>query len=71
MTPTNIVCLWFDRDALDAANFYAATIPDSSVGAGKVALSGRAEPGGRSLPACCQRTNVVGAISGARSVINC
>ena len=33
MTPKNMVCLWFDRDALDAANFYAATIPDSSVGA--------------------------------------
>ncbi len=33
MTPKNTVCLWFDRDALDAADFYAATIPDSSVGA--------------------------------------
>jgi len=33
MTPKNTICLWFDRDALDAANFYAATIPDSSVGA--------------------------------------
>ena len=33
MTPKNTVCLWFDREALDAANFYAATIPDSSVGA--------------------------------------
>lgn len=33
MTPKSTVCLWFDRDALDAANFYAATIPDSSVGA--------------------------------------
>lgn len=33
MTPKNTVCVWFDRDALDAANFYAATIPDSSVGA--------------------------------------
>ena len=33
MTPKNTVCLWFDRDALDAARFYAATIPDSSVGA--------------------------------------
>jgi 2-polyprenyl-6-hydroxyphenyl methylase/3-demethylubiquinone-9 3-methyltransferase len=32
MTPKNTVCLWFDRDALDAAQFYAATIPDSSVG---------------------------------------
>ena len=33
MTPKNTVCVWFDRDALDAANFYAATIPGSSVGA--------------------------------------
>ena len=33
MTPKNTVCLWFDRDALDAASFYASTIPDSSVGA--------------------------------------
>jgi predicted 3-demethylubiquinone-9 3-methyltransferase (glyoxalase superfamily) len=33
MTPKNTVCLWFDRDALDAAQFYAATVPDSSVGA--------------------------------------
>jgi 2-polyprenyl-6-hydroxyphenyl methylase/3-demethylubiquinone-9 3-methyltransferase len=32
MTPKNTVCLWFDRDALEAAQFYAATIPDSSVG---------------------------------------
>ena len=32
MTPKNTVCLWFDRDALDAARFYAATMPDSSVG---------------------------------------
>ncbi len=29
----NIICLWFDRDAEEAANFYAATFPDSSVGA--------------------------------------
>jgi predicted 3-demethylubiquinone-9 3-methyltransferase (glyoxalase superfamily) len=32
MTPKNTVCLWFDRDAFDAAQFYADTIPDSSVG---------------------------------------
>jgi 2-polyprenyl-6-hydroxyphenyl methylase/3-demethylubiquinone-9 3-methyltransferase len=32
MTPKNTVCLWFDRDALEAARFYAATFPDSSVG---------------------------------------
>ena len=29
----NTVCLWFDSGALEAANFYAATFPDSSVGA--------------------------------------
>lgn len=33
MTSKATVCLWFERDALDAANFYAATVPDSSVGA--------------------------------------
>jgi predicted 3-demethylubiquinone-9 3-methyltransferase (glyoxalase superfamily) len=29
----NTICLWYDRDALEAANFYAKTFPDSSVGA--------------------------------------
>ena len=33
MTPRNTICLWYDNDALDAANFYAATFPDSAVGA--------------------------------------
>jgi predicted 3-demethylubiquinone-9 3-methyltransferase (glyoxalase superfamily) len=33
MTPKNTICLWFDRDALDAATFYAATFPDSWVSA--------------------------------------
>jgi 2-polyprenyl-6-hydroxyphenyl methylase/3-demethylubiquinone-9 3-methyltransferase len=33
MTPKNTICLWFDHDALGAAEFYAATFPDSSVGA--------------------------------------
>ena len=32
MTPKNTICLWFDRDAVDAATFYAATFPDSSIG---------------------------------------
>lgn len=32
-TSKNTICLWYDRDALDAANFYAKTFPDSSVGA--------------------------------------
>src|SRR5687768_13583409 len=29
----NTICLWYDRDAEDAARFYAETFPDSSVGA--------------------------------------
>ena len=33
MTPKNTICLWFDKEALDAARFYAATFPDSKVGA--------------------------------------
>ena len=32
-TAKNTVCLWFDGAALDAATFYAATFPDSNVGA--------------------------------------
>ena len=27
----NTICLWYDRDALDAATFYAQTFPDSAV----------------------------------------
>ncbi len=29
----NTVCLWYEKDALAAAEFYAATFPDSIVGA--------------------------------------
>lgn len=29
----NTICLWYDRDAEDAARFYASTFPDSFVGA--------------------------------------
>src|SRR6188472_4091592 len=29
----NMICLWYDGDAEDAARFYAKTFPDSSVGA--------------------------------------
>ncbi len=28
----NTICLWYDNDAEDAARFYAATFPDSTVG---------------------------------------
>jgi len=33
MTHKNTICLWYDGDAVDAANFYAKTFPDSAVGA--------------------------------------
>jgi predicted 3-demethylubiquinone-9 3-methyltransferase (glyoxalase superfamily) len=31
MISKNTICLWFDKDAESAANFYAATFPDSKV----------------------------------------
>jgi len=33
MLAKNTICLWFVRDALDAARFYTATFPNSEVGA--------------------------------------
>ena len=32
MAPKNTICIWYDDGALDAAQFYARTFPDSSVG---------------------------------------
>lgn len=31
MTAKNTICLWYDHDAEDAANFYASIFPDSRV----------------------------------------
>lgn len=31
--PKNTICIWFEKDALEAAKFYADTFPDSAVGA--------------------------------------
>jgi 2-polyprenyl-6-hydroxyphenyl methylase/3-demethylubiquinone-9 3-methyltransferase len=31
MIPKNTICLWFDKDAQGAAEFYAATFPNSEV----------------------------------------
>lgn len=31
MTPKNTICLWFDKDAHEAARFYASTFPNSEV----------------------------------------
>lgn len=32
MVPKNTICLWYDKDALDAASFYAETFPDGQEG---------------------------------------
>lgn len=32
MASKNTICLWYDDDAVGAANFYAKTFPDSAVG---------------------------------------
>ena len=31
MIAKNTICLWFDKDAEEAARFYAATFPNSEV----------------------------------------
>lgn len=33
MASKNTICIWYDKDALEAAQFYAKTFPDSRVGA--------------------------------------
>lgn len=33
VTKKNTICLWYNKDAAEAARFYANTFPDSSVGA--------------------------------------
>jgi len=45
MKPKNTICLWFNKDAHDAARFYAATFPDSEVIAARTAPADY--PGGK------------------------
>jgi predicted 3-demethylubiquinone-9 3-methyltransferase (glyoxalase superfamily) len=42
----NTICVWYDKDAEEAANFYAATFPDSQVGA--IERAPMDYPGGKS-----------------------
>jgi predicted 3-demethylubiquinone-9 3-methyltransferase (glyoxalase superfamily) len=39
VAPKNTICLWYDKDAEEAARFYAATFPDSKVTAVRKAPS--------------------------------
>ena len=48
--PKNRVCLWFDKDAEEAATFYTSVFPDSSVSA--VHRAPGAYPGGASRARC-------------------
>lgn len=43
--PKNTICLWFDKDAEAAAEFYASVFPDSRVG--RVSRASADFPGGR------------------------
>lgn len=45
MTQKNTICLWYEKDAQAAAEFYAATFPDSKVGS--VFLAPSDFPGGK------------------------
>jgi predicted 3-demethylubiquinone-9 3-methyltransferase (glyoxalase superfamily) len=58
MTPKNTICLWFDKDAHDAARFYAATFPDSEVTA--VHKAPGDYPGGKKGDALTVEFTVVG-----------
>src|SRR5579864_937376 len=58
MKPKNTICLWFDKDAHEAARFYAATFPDSKVTAVHHAPSDF--PGGKKGDALTVEFTVVG-----------
>jgi predicted 3-demethylubiquinone-9 3-methyltransferase (glyoxalase superfamily) len=58
MKPKNTICLWFDKDAHEAARFYAATFPDSHVTAVHEAPSDY--PGGKKGDVLTVEFTVVG-----------
>ncbi len=58
MMPKNTICLWFDKDAEEAARFYAATFPDSRVTA--VHKAPGDYPGGKAGDALSVEFTVVG-----------
>ena len=54
----NTVCLWYDHDAEEAAEFYAATFPDTTVG--KVTRAPSDYPAGKKGDALTVDFNVMG-----------
>jgi hypothetical protein len=62
MKPRNTTCLWFDKDAPEAAQFYAATFPDSAVTA--VHKASADYPGGKAGDVAARRNRDVVAAAG-------
>jgi predicted 3-demethylubiquinone-9 3-methyltransferase (glyoxalase superfamily) len=58
MKPKNTICLWFNKDAEDAARFYAATFPNSQVTAVRPAPADY--PGGKKGDALVVEFTVAG-----------
>src|ERR671925_1902536 len=58
MNAKNTICLWYDKDAEDAARFYAATFPDSKVTAVRKAPADF--PGGKAGDVLTVEFTVVG-----------
>ncbi len=58
MKPKNTICLWFEKETLEAATFYAATFPDSKVTAIQKAPSDY--PGGKQGDVLVVEFTVVG-----------
>jgi predicted 3-demethylubiquinone-9 3-methyltransferase (glyoxalase superfamily) len=52
MKPKNTICLWFDKDALDAARLYTATFPSSEVTAVHKAPAEAADDGRSGREGC-------------------
>ena len=63
MNPNNIICLWFNKDAEEAARFYAATFPDSAVTA--VHLAPGDYPSGKEGEVITVEFTVMGILCGA------
>jgi predicted 3-demethylubiquinone-9 3-methyltransferase (glyoxalase superfamily) len=58
MMPRNTICLWFGKDAYEAAKLYAATLPESKVTAVYKAPSNF--PGGKKRDVLTVKFTVLG-----------
>ena len=63
----NTICLWYDRDAEEAARFYAKTFPDSSVDA--VHLAPSDYPSGKKGDVLTVEFTVMGPVYCAEDVV--